>query len=175
MAEKARKGAGMLATSKMKFEKNMPGRNDASMAICAAMNCVCATVEMSRPTLSATSRNAVVAKISISAEPRKGTWNSSSAKATETPIAMQPSTKFGTTLPIRNSGTLAGVASSASMVPRSHSRATTSAVRSEPIIIRISAIEPGTRKRRLSSSGLNQTRGCGTISPADGAPALKAR
>ena len=97
------------------------------------------------------------------------------AKATETAIATQPSTKFGTTLPIRNSGTLAGVASSASMVPRSHSRATTSAVSSEPIIIRMSAIEPGTRKRRLSSSGLNQTRGSASMSPMGGAPALNSR
>ena len=57
-----------------------------------------------------------------------------------------------------NSTMPTGVASSASIVPRSHSRETTSAVSSAPIIIWISAIDPGTRNRRLSSSGLNQTR-----------------
>ena len=94
---------------------------------------------------------------------------------TEIAIATRPRKKFGTTLPTRNSGTLAGVASSASMVPRSHSRATTSAVSSDPIIIRISAMEPGTRKRRLSSSGLNQTRGSVEMSGFASKPLLKAR
>ncbi len=108
-------------------------------------------------------------------EPRRGMSNTKMAKATETAIAHKPRKKFGTTLPTRNSGTLAGVASSASMVPRSHSRATTSAVSSDPIIIRISAMEPGTRKRRLSSSGLNQTRGSVVMRPRAGKPAAQAR
>jgi hypothetical protein len=47
----------------------------------------------------------------------------------------------------------------ASIVPRSHSRAMTSAVSSVPIIAMTMAIAPGTRKRRLSSSALNQYRG----------------
>ena len=46
-----------------------------------------------------------------------------------------------------------------SIVPLSHSRATTSAVSKVPIIVITIAIAPGIRKRRLSSSGLNQKRG----------------
>ncbi len=74
-----------------------------------------------------------------------------------------------------NSTMPTGVASSASIVPRSHSRATTSAVSSEPIIIWMSAIEPGTRKRRLSSSGLNQTRGATSMPGGGFAPSPSAR
>ena len=50
----------MLATSKMKPEKNSPGRNATSIAIWLARNCVRATVEISRPTPSATSRKIAV-------------------------------------------------------------------------------------------------------------------
>ena len=44
------------------------------------------------------------------------------------------------------------------MVPRSHSRAMTSAVNRPPISVMMIAIKPGTRKLRLRSSLLNQTR-----------------
>ena len=46
----------MLASSKMKPEKNSPGRKETSIAIWLARNCVRATVEISSPTASATSR-----------------------------------------------------------------------------------------------------------------------
>ena len=68
------------------------------------------------------------------------------------------STKYGISLPRSSSAALAGVAISASMVPRSHSRATTSDVSSVPVRAITMAIEPGTRKKRLDSSGLNQKR-----------------
>ena len=100
-------------------------------------------------------------------------WKTNSAASTQTVIAHSPRTKFGASLPMMNSTMLTGVASSASIVPRSHSRATTSAVSSAPIIIWISAIEPGTRKRRLSSSGLNQTRDCTSMPAGAGAPAAR--
>ena len=45
-----------------------------------------------------------------------------------------------------NSAMLIGVAIIASIVPRSHSRATTSAVSKVPIIVITIAIDPGTRK-----------------------------
>ena len=113
---------------------------------------------MRSPRLSATLRKTAVKPKRLRIEPRKGMSNTSSAADTQIAIAHMPSTKFGTSLPMMNSMMPTGVANSASMVPRSHSRDTTSAVSKEPIIISISEIEPGTRKRRLSSSGLNQNR-----------------
>ncbi len=50
------------------------------------------------------------------------------------------------TLLAMNSAIEIGVAIIASIVPRSHSRATTSAVSRVPIIVITMAIEPGTRK-----------------------------
>ncbi len=44
------------------------------------------------------------------------------------------------------------------MVPRSHSRATTSEVSRAPMMVITTAMEPGTRKLRLTSAGLNQAR-----------------
>ncbi|OIQ78613.1 hypothetical protein GALL_396730 [mine drainage metagenome] len=44
------------------------------------------------------------------------------------------------------------------MVPRSHSRAITSAVSKAPIKVMMIATRPGTRKLRLRNSLLNQTR-----------------
>jgi hypothetical protein len=54
------------------------------------------------------------------------------------------------------SGMLAGETMIASMVPRSHSRATTRAVSSAPIMVMTMAIRPGTMKLALRISGLNQ-------------------
>ena len=51
-----------------------------------------------------------------------------------------------------------GVTISASIVPRSHSLATTRAVSKAPIRVMITATRPGTRKSRLRRAGLNQTR-----------------
>jgi len=53
---------------------------------------------------------------------------------------------------------VAGVTSSASSVPRSHSRAMTSAVSRAPISVMMIATSPGTRKFRLFNSLLNQMR-----------------
>jgi hypothetical protein len=71
-------------------------------------------------------------------------------------IEPRPSRKYGSTLVARNSVIVSGVASSASMVPRSHSRATTRAVNNVPIIVITMTIEPGMRKKWLESPGLNQ-------------------
>ncbi len=59
-------------------------------------------------------------------------------------------------MPAIISRALTGVAMSASMVPRSHSRATTMAVSRAPIRVMMTAIRPGTRKFLLLTSGLNQ-------------------
>ena len=57
---------------------------------------------------------------------------------------------------------MTGVAITASIVPRSHSRATTREVSRVPTSVMTMAMEPGTRKKRLVSSGLNQKR-CSTV------------
>ena len=71
-------------------------------------------------------------------------------------VDSMPRAKYGSSLPTRISATEAGVDITASMVPRSHSRATTSAVSMVPMMVMMMAIAPGTRARRLSSSALNQ-------------------
>ena len=68
------------------------------------------------------------------------------------------STKYGSTLPARSSNAVTGVAIIASIVPRSHSRATTREVSVVPISVITIAIDPGTRKLRLASAALNHTR-----------------
>ena len=60
-------------------------------------------------------------------------------------VASNPSPKYGNNLPSRISSTLAGVDITASIVPRSHSRATTSAVSNVPINVMMIAIAPGIR------------------------------
>ena len=54
--------------------------------------------------------------------------------------------KYGIVLPSRISSLRTGVTSSASSVPRSHSRAITIAVSSPPISVMTSTTRPGTRK-----------------------------
>ncbi len=61
-------------------------------------------------------------------------------------------------MPSSTSRIATGVTSSASMVPRSHSRAITIAVSRAPMRVMMTAISPGTRKLRLRSSLLNHTR-----------------
>ena len=51
---------------------------------------------------------------------------------------------------------VSGVAYRASSVPRSHSRAMTSAVISVPSSVMMTVIEPGMRNQRLSALALNQ-------------------
>ena len=51
---------------------------------------------------------------------------------------------------------LTGVASMASMVPRSHSRAKTSEVSRVPMSVMMTVMAPGTRKRSLLAVGLYQ-------------------
>jgi hypothetical protein len=57
-------------------------------------------------------------------------------------------------LPISSSPGRTGVASNCSIVPVSHSRAIVSDVSIDAMIIRITAISPGTMKFRLISSSL---------------------
>ena len=56
-----------------------------------------------------------------------------------------------------------GVASMASMVPRSHSLAKTSEVKRVPMRVMMTVMEPGTRKFTLLAEGLYQKRSCTPI------------
>ena len=60
-----------------------------------------------------------------------------------------PITKYGTIFASTISTGRTGVTNSASSVPRSHSRAITSAVRKAPTSVMISTIRPGTRYQVL--------------------------
>jgi len=102
--------------------------------------------------------NKELRRISTAINPRKGTWNSETLKTTQITMPSMPSRKYGSTLPSSRSMRCSGVTKMASMVPRSHSRATTRAVSRVPIRVMISVIRPGTRKLRLRPDGLYQMR-----------------
>ena len=137
----------------------MPGRKPDSRAICEATNWLRASVEIRSPWPSAGTRNVQLNRSSATHEPRSGTSNSVIEISAQPRVAMMPSTKYGTSLPSRISTMPAGVDMTASIVPRSHSRATTSAVSNVPIMVMTIAMAPGIRKRLVSISGLNQKRG----------------
>ena len=114
---------------------------------------------------SATSRNTEEVRTSSQKEPVSGTSNSHLDIATDKSIPPMPSTKYGISFPSRISPTVTGVTISASIVPRSHSRAITIAVNSAPISVMITTTRPGTRKFRLRTPELNHTR-CSTSTGA---------
>src|SRR5262245_16881859 len=72
---------------------------------------------------------------------------------------MSEMTKYGTVLPTMNENVLRGAIRICSIVPRSFSRTTESAVETTAVIIARYAISPGTRKSVLRSWGLYQMRG----------------
>ncbi len=117
-----------------------------------------ATVEINRPWPSAGTRNVAASANNARYDPRNGTPNACVASSAQPNVATSPSPKYGSNLPSRISVRVAGVDINASIVPRSHSRATTSAVSSVPINVMMIAIAPGIRNRRLLISGLNQKR-----------------
>ena len=149
----------MLSISKMNPDKSSAGKNPLISATCAAMNWFFVIAEIKSPCPSAGIRNEQVRSSSARTEPRSGTSKRNTAAAEQPSVAISPSPKYGSSLPTRISRMLAGVDIMASIVPRSHSRATTIAVSSVPIIVITIAIAPGIRNRLLSISGLNQKRG----------------
>ena len=160
----------MLPISKTKPDSMKAGRKPETMATCPATNWLRVTVEISSPIASAPIRKMAEAPNSTSSDPRIGTPNWNTAMATDRAMAVMPRTKYGISLPASSSGRPVWVDISASMVPRSHSRATTSEVSRVPISVMLMAINPGTRKLRLRSSGLNQMRGSATTGTAMGRP-----
>lgn len=76
-----------------------------------------------------------------------------------------PTAKYGTSLANRISAGRTGVTNSASSVPRSHSRATTSEVRKAPTSVMMMTISPGTRYQVLVLALLNHMRGCSATAP----------
>ena len=161
----------MLSISNRKPDKNIAGRKLVKSATWAATNWFFVIVEIKSPWPSAGTRNEQARSNSASQEPRSGTSSSVTASVAQPAVASNARPKYGSSLPSRISRMPAGVDMIASIVPRSHSRAMTSAVSSVPIIAITMAIAPGTRKRRLSISGLNQKRG----SKATGAALVAAR
>ena len=75
-------------------------------------------------------------------------------------------TKYGSVLPTMYEPVPRGAMRTCSIVPRSFSRTTDSAVDTTDEIMPMYAMSPGTRNRALRSSGLYQTRGStDTIGP----------
>jgi len=83
--------------------------------------------------------------------------NSSQARNSEPAAEADASTRYGRVFPSSRSTARSGVARSDSIVPRSFSRTTASAVAIADVTIRMNATRPGTRKIDDRSSGLYQT------------------
>ena len=115
------------------------------MATIAATNWLRASTEITRPMPSAVSRKSAAVAKRTSSDPRSGTPKRKTAIAVDIVIPPIPMMKYGTSLPSRISVLATGVTMMPSMVPRSHSRATTSAVSNAPISVMMMAIRPGTR------------------------------
>ena len=85
--------------------------------------------------------------------------NSVIAAAMITSADASDTTKYGIVFPTTNDAAPSGAMRTCSMVPRSFSRTTESAVETTAVIIAMYAMRPGTRNNVLRSSGLYQTRG----------------
>ncbi len=92
--------------------------------------------------------------------PRNGTPNQNVARTRQNDASIQPSSRYGASLPTITSLGVTGVETSSSMVPRSHSREMVSEVSCAPTSAMMTATTPGMMKLRLSRSSLNQTRDC---------------
>ena len=73
-----------------------------------------------------------------------------------------PTIKYGITFESRISAGLTGVENNISIVPRSHSRAITSAVRNAPTIVITITTSPGIKYHVEEFAALNQSRTTGT-------------
>lgn len=88
-------------------------------------------------------RKRPLTNIKISKLPLNGILNTAIQRATLKLTDNIPRQKYGIYFPRTRSIFLTGVVKSASIVPRSHSLATTSAVSSMPISVIVMATEPG--------------------------------
>src|SRR3546814_11468431 len=100
--------------------------------------------------------NTADSSINAASEPRSGTSNTNTASAAAPSVDTIPSAKYGSSFPTRLSTTEAGVDITASIVPRSHSRAATTAVRMVPMMVIMMANATGTSESSVTSSGLKQ-------------------
>ena len=149
-------GHGIELISNRKPESRSVGRKAESSATWLATNWFLVAAEISRPCPSAGIRKADEIADQRQGRAAKRHAEHVTASTVQSAIEQRPSRKYGMTLVAMNSPMPSGVAIAPPSVPRSHSRATTSAVSSVPIMVITTAIEPGTRRKRLVSSGLNQ-------------------
>jgi len=137
---------GIELISNTKPDSISAGRKAVSKAIWLATNWFLVAPEMKRPWPNAGIMNAETISSRASGEPRNGTPKAVTARIVQIKAELRPSGNRGWTLVAMNSAMLTGVAISASIVPRSHSRAITRAVSRVPMMVSTIAIEPGTRK-----------------------------
>src|SRR5439155_26632621 len=92
-------------------------------------------------------------------ELRVGRSNNAIETTTMPRAEVSETTKYGMVLPRTNEAASSGAMRTCSIVPRSFSRTTDSAVDRTAVSIEMYAIRPGTRNSALRSSGLYHTRG----------------
>ena len=152
---------GMLSISKMKPDSSNAGKNAAISAAWLADELVPGHASRSTvPAAAWRARNADDTTSSTGIEPRNGHVEDQHRRGhRQAPSPPSPAGNRESACRAGTPATPTGVAIRASIVPRSHSRATTSAVSSVPIKVMMMATEPGIRKFWLRSLGLNQYRG----------------
>ena len=138
-----------IAPDRMKF-----GRNPDKTATCDATLWSRHMDDIKIPCVVATRRKTLDESKYAANEPRNGTSNKSFERNKPPIAAAKPRRKYGINFPTNISNFPTEAARVASIVPRSHSLATTRAVSNVPIIARIIAIEPGIKLCRVICAGL---------------------
>ena len=160
----------MLERSNISPESSVAGRKVVIIASCVARNCDLVAALMNRPIPWAPMRKSIAMTIRKNGFPRNGTAKTIPPTTATIPMSMNPMPRYGSSLPRITSSRWTGVAASCSMVPRSHSRAMVSEVRSAERIIMIVAMRPGTIILLLLRSSLYHTREATTIGTGSGCP-----
>ena len=126
---------GMLEIGKMKPDRIIVGSSDDNSATWKATCWVCAMVEISSPCACAPTRNRPIDRHNSAHEPRIGRSNSSIAARITVIAETNEITRYGSVLPRMYGSGLSGAIRTCSMVPRSFSRTTDSAVDTTAVII----------------------------------------
>ena len=118
----------MLAIGKMNPESISVGSRETTAASWKATCCVSATVEINRPSACALTRNSERASSSTTHDPRIGSPNSTIAATMIAIAETSEMMKYGIVLPAMNLVAASGAMRICSIVPRSFSPTTDSAV-----------------------------------------------
>src|SRR5579863_5742031 len=128
----------------MKPERRNAGRKEVNVPSWYAINWDRVEADSRMPQHNDPKRNRQLEENSSQMLPLSGTPKMKTPTTRQIAISTMPSAKWADSLPSTSSVGRTGVESSCSMVPFSHSRAMVSEVSSDAMIIRMTAMSPGT-------------------------------